>query len=65
MPSEIEDVDYEEWAISMCTLLDAIEKALRDHDIDRAKKLVMGRFDIMEKHGLEIISMGIQTNRIQ
>jgi len=50
------DVDYEAWALEMCSLLDAIEMAANDPA--RVRQLVRGRFDIAEKHGLKVIMSG-------
>ena len=54
----MDKVDYEAWAVEMCTLLDAIEIALSEDDPDWAKLLVAGRFEIAERNGLTIHHMG-------
>lgn len=49
-------VDFEAWALEMCSLLDAIEIAA--DDADRVRNLVRGRFDIAEKYGLKVVFDG-------
>jgi len=61
----MDEIDYEKWALDMCSLLDAIEMALSDSDYERAKTLTLGRFDMAEKHGLKMVPMGVQVGGIQ
>ena len=61
----MEEIDYEKWALDMCSLLDAIEKALSDSDYERAKTLTLGRFDMAGKYGLKVVFTGIQAGGIQ
>ena len=50
-----EDHDcYETVFPDLCSLLDALERAILDEDLDRARVLVMGRFNIVRKHGFEV-----------
>ncbi|KKL84525.1 hypothetical protein LCGC14_1963910 [marine sediment metagenome] len=58
------EINYEVWATDMCTLLDAIEIAVNDGDLERVKTLVMGRFDLAEKNGLTF-TIGGQAPPIQ
>jgi len=51
-------VDYEKWASDLSSLLDAIEIALGNADYKRAKTLAGGRFNLAEKHGLEVVAQG-------
>ncbi len=60
-----DDVNYKGWAVDLCSLLDAIEEALREDDIPRARAYVAGRHQIAEAHGLEIVLMGTQTAGLQ
>ena len=59
------EINYEKWALDMCSLLDAIEKALSDSDYERAMTLTRGRHDMAEKHGLKVVLTGVQTGGIQ
>ena len=59
------ELSYEKWAKDMCSLLDAVEKALSDDDLDRARTLIQGRFSMAEEHGLIIEIIGSQTDRMQ
>jgi len=36
-------LEYEKWALDLCSLLDAVEMALNENDLERAKDLVHGR----------------------
>ena len=58
-------INYEQWALDMCSLLDAIEAALSSNDHERAKTLVRGRFSVAEKHGLEVKIIGVHPGGIQ
>ncbi len=60
-----DEVNYEGWALDMCSLLDAIEMALGGADFDKAYTLVMGRHQIAEAHGLKVEFMGTQAAGIQ
>lgn len=60
-----DEVNYESWAIDLCSLLDAIELSLSDKDFDKAHALVMGRHQIAESHGLTVQWTGIQAVGIQ
>lgn len=44
------DINWENWALAMCCLLDAIE--LHADDEDSVRVLVRGRFALAESHGL-------------
>jgi hypothetical protein len=59
------EVNYEAWAVDMCSLLDAIEAALSDDDTARARVLVAGRHRIAEAQGLNVVWMGQQPATIQ
>lgn len=59
------EVNFEKWATDLCSLLDAIEMALRNDDTDRALELVMGRFQIAEDNGLEIRALGTDPAGMQ
>ncbi len=50
------EVDYEKWAIAMCSLLDRIEDVADDEDA--VLKLCRGRFELAEEHGLEVDFLG-------
>ena len=53
-------VDYEGWALAMCSLLDEIERCAGDELIrprdmpHRIEELCSMRFNLAEKHGLEV-----------
>ena len=66
MPQAVEnEVSYEQWAVDLCSLLDAIEIALDEDDLDRAQTLVAGRFDIAENNGFIVEFTGIDGAGIQ
>ena len=48
----------EEWCKAMCSLLDLIEMAANDGDIDRVQRLCGDRFKIAQDHGVEVIIDG-------
>lgn len=48
--------DMRAWATDLCTLLDMIEAHADDED--RVKAICYARFDVAEKHGLEIVRGG-------
>ena len=50
--------NYEKWATDLCTLMDEIEMALADEDMDRAEQLVAGRFNIGEQNGFRFVIEG-------
>ena len=60
-----DEVNYEGWALDMCSLLDAIERALSDGEILKARKLIVGRHQIAEAHGLKVEFMCQQATGIQ
>ena len=60
-----DEVNYEGWALDMCSLLDAIEMALSDGEIEKAHTLIIGRHQIAEAHGLKVEFMGTQAAGIQ
>lgn len=45
------EANYETVFGAFSSLLDGIERALKDRDGDAALELVMGRFDLVESHG--------------
>jgi len=47
--------DYEGAMQDLCSLLDAIDIALDNGDYERAARLVNGRFEMIEKHGFEVV----------
>ena len=49
---------FHDWA----GLLDAIEQALGEEDLDRAHELVKGRFAMAEKHGLTVEFTGMPAS---
>jgi hypothetical protein len=51
-------VDWEAWALDQCTLLDAIEQALRNKGHDHALDLALGRFGMAERHGVRTEHLG-------
>lgn len=53
---------YEAVFPDLCSLLDAIEQALDDHDGERAEELVKGRFDIIKKYGFKVEFTGLPTS---
>lgn len=57
--------DMEQWAIDLSSLLDAIEVAINEDDLERAMTLVAGRFDIAEKNGLTVEFTGIVCGGMQ
>ena len=44
--------DYEQWALSMCVLLDRIE--LLADDPDRVRECCKERFDLARQHGMTV-----------
>ncbi|HDZ21919.1 hypothetical protein LCGC14_0784360 [marine sediment metagenome] len=54
-----DEIDYQAWALELCTLLDAVEQEIQwssdDDSLNRARKLVRGRFEIAEKHGVAVV----------
>ncbi len=59
MPDE---VDFQVLFCDFSTLLDAIEAALDEGEIERAQELVAGRFDMARKHGLIVEITGMITS---
>lgn len=55
-------VDYKNWALAMCSLLDAIEKAINKGDQQKAWDLVKRRFEMAEKHGFKVEFTGMPTS---
>ncbi len=53
------DIDWEAWAVDMCSLLDRIE--LVSGDEQAVRDLCAGRFDMARKHGLEVKMQGETT----
>jgi len=53
--------DFEGAFCSMSSLFDAVEKALPD-DVDRARELVAGRFDMIEQHGFRVEATGMPAS---
>ena len=60
-----DDVDYKGWALELCSLLDAVELALREGNKEGAAGLLSVRFQIAEKFGLRIMPMGQQAGGTQ
>ncbi len=56
------EVDFQAVFCDLSTLLDAIENALNERDGERAEKLVKGRFDLVEKHGLTVEFTGMPVS---
>ena len=56
-------VNYEAWAVDLCSLLDRIEMVADDEEAVR--ELCHGRFALDEKHGLEIVFLGEQADTVQ
>ncbi len=54
--------DYQALFCEFSTLLDAIEAAIDEGEIERAQELVAGRFDIARKHGLTVEITGMVTS---
>lgn len=53
------DVDYEAWAMDMCTLLDRVEVAADGseeaiHALKEIRKLCRSRFNVARRHGLTV-----------
>ncbi len=63
-PNGLPAMDYEDWALEMCSLLDAIELRLQNDDAGGALNLVRGRFEIAEKHGLDVVFDGLSSGNI-
>ena len=58
------DVDYQNWALAMCCLLDAIE--IHADDEAMVRELVWQRFRLAEQHGLRVEMLGPPTSgRVQ
>lgn len=53
--------DFEAAFCSMSSLFDAVEKALPD-EVDRARELVAGRFDMIEKCGFRVEVTGMPAS---
>ena len=51
--------NYEQWALSMCVLLDRIE--LLADDPDRVRDCCRKRFDLARQHGIKV-EFGEQTS---
>jgi hypothetical protein len=61
-----DEMTMDEMWEGMCgllSLLDNIELALRDDDIDEAYDLVMTRFDVLESMGFETNILGVFDSR--
>jgi len=55
-------VNYEEWALDMCSLLDRIEMVANDlatiiPEVEEISALAQGRFSLAEKHGFRVVLM--------
>ncbi len=59
------EINYEKWAVDLCSLLDAIEVSLDEDGLDRARTLVAGRLGIAENNGLVVEFTGIDGADIQ
>jgi hypothetical protein len=57
------DMNWEAWAIDMCSLLDRIE--LLHDDGEAVYELCQGRFDMAREHGLEVQMLGPTSGRDQ
>lgn len=57
-----EAVDFQAIFCEVSTLLDAIEAAIDEGEMERAQELVAGRFDIARKHGLIVEITGMVTS---
>lgn len=57
-----DEVDYQALFCDFSTLLDAIEAAIDEGEIERAQELVAGRFDMARKHGLTVEITGMVTS---
>ena len=57
------EMNWELWALDMCSLLDKIEAVADDED--RVLELVHGRFAMAEGHGLTIEICEVGTAREQ
>lgn len=60
-----DEVNYKGWAVELCSLLDAIEIALGQEDLNRVKILIGGRFRIAKAHGIKIKWTGTQAAGMQ
>ena len=60
-----DEVNYEGWAVDLCSLLDAIELALSEGDIPKARAFLAGRFQIAKAHGLTVEFTGTQAAGMQ
>ena len=56
------EVDFQALFCEFSTLLDAIEAAIDEGEIERAEELVAGRFNIARKHGLIVEITGMVTS---
>ena len=57
-----DEVDFQALFCEFATLLDAIEAAIDEGEIERAEELVAGRFNIARKHGLIVEITGMVTS---
>ena len=57
-----EKADFEGVFGDWAGLLDAIEMALGEEDLERAHELVKGRFAMAEKHGLTVEFTGMPAS---
>jgi hypothetical protein len=64
-PRSTDGSNYETVFVDLCTLLDAIEKALGERDGEKAEALVKGRFGILEKHGFKVEWTGMPAGGTQ
>ena len=48
-------VHFQPVFIEVCALMDAVEMALNAGEHDRALELIVGRFEILEKHGFDVV----------
>ncbi len=61
-------VDFEAWAVALCTLLDKIELLVLNSeytdDMAEVGELSRQRHDIAREHGLDVVFDGIGSGRI-
>ena len=57
--SESDKMDWQAWALDMCTLLDRIEFV--SDDSEAVHKLCQGRFGLARKHGLTVEITGFAS----
>ena len=55
-------INYRDWAVELCTLLDRIEMVADDEEAVR--ELLQGRFDIARNHGFEVVIDGPASGRL-